>query len=43
MAGYASMNIDEPLDLIKLSVDERIYVKCRHDRELKGKLIVSIN
>ncbi len=40
MAGYSSMNVDEPLDLIKLSIDERIYVKCRHDRELRGKLIV---
>ncbi|OQR97738.1 U6 snRNA-associated Sm-like protein LSm3 [Achlya hypogyna] len=31
-------SIDEPLDLIKLSLDERIYVKCRGDRELRGKL-----
>ena len=31
-------SIDEPLDLIKLSIDERIYVKCRGDRELRGKL-----
>ena len=30
--------IDEPLDLIKLSVDERVYVKCRGDRELRGNL-----
>lgn len=28
----------EPLDLIRLSIDERIYVKCRGDRELRGKL-----
>ena len=28
----------EPLDLIRLSVDERIYVKCQGDRELRGKL-----
>ena len=27
-----------PLDLIKLSLDERIYVKLRNDRELRGKL-----
>ncbi len=32
--------IEEPLDLIKLSLDERIYVKMRNDRELKGRLHV---
>lgn len=30
--------MEEPLDLIRLSIDERIYVKCRGDRELRGKL-----
>ena len=30
--------VDEPLDLIRLSIDERIYVKCRGDRELRGRL-----
>lgn len=30
--------MEEPLDLIKLSIDERVYVKCRNDRELRGKL-----
>jgi hypothetical protein len=25
-------DMDEPLDLIRLSIDERIYVKCRGDR-----------
>ncbi|KAE9117584.1 hypothetical protein PF006_g18779 [Phytophthora fragariae] len=34
----AMASIDEPLDLIKLSVAERIYVKCRGDRELRGVL-----
>jgi len=33
--------MEEPLDLIRLSIDERVYVKCRGDRELKGKLHVS--
>jgi hypothetical protein len=33
--------MEEPLDLIRLSIDERIYVKCRGDRELRGKLHVS--
>mmetsp|Transcript_1019 Transcript_1019/g.3025 ORF Transcript_1019/g.3025 Transcript_1019/m.3025 type:complete len:94 (-) Transcript_1019:25-306(-) len=28
----------EPLDLIRLSIDERVYVKCHGDRELRGKL-----
>ena len=26
------------MDLIRLSLDERIYVKCRGGRELRGKL-----
>lgn len=30
--------IVEPLDLVRLSLDERIYVKLRGDRELKGRL-----
>ncbi|KYQ99641.1 LSM domain-containing protein [Tieghemostelium lacteum] len=30
--------VEEPLDLIRLSLDERIFVKMRQDRELKGKL-----
>ena len=30
--------IDEPLDLVKFSIDERVYVKCKGDRELRGKL-----
>lgn len=30
--------VKEPLDLIKLSLDERIYVKLRGDRELRGVL-----
>lgn len=33
--------MQEPLDLIRLSIDERVYVKCRGDRELKGRLHVS--
>jgi len=30
--------VEEPLDLIRLSLDERIYVKMKGDRELRGKL-----
>jgi hypothetical protein len=32
--------MEEPLDLVRLSIDERVYVKCRGDRELRGKLHV---
>jgi U6 snRNA-associated Sm-like protein LSm3 len=32
--------MEEPLDLIRLSIDERVYVKCRGDRELRGILHV---
>ena len=32
-----SNTVEEPLDLIRLSLDERIYVKMRNDRELRGK------
>merc|ERR1719420_867084 len=30
--------VEEPLDLIHLSLDERIHVKLRGDRELRGQL-----
>uniref|UniRef100_A0A672HQC1 U6 snRNA-associated Sm-like protein LSm3 n=1 Tax=Salarias fasciatus TaxID=181472 RepID=A0A672HQC1_SALFA len=30
--------VEEPLDLIRLSLDERIYVKMKNDRELRGRL-----
>lgn len=33
-------SIEEPIDLVRLSLDERIYVKLRGDRELRGKLHV---
>lgn len=31
----------EPLDLVRLSLDEVVFVKLRGDRELKGRLHVS--
>lgn len=40
-ATTADSNVAEPLDLIRLSLDERIYVKTRNERELRGKLHVS--
>ena len=33
-----SGGVEEPLELIRLAVDERIYVKLRGERELWGKL-----
>ena len=30
--------VEEPLDLIKFSLDEKVYVKMRNDREIRGKL-----
>ncbi|KAF5444577.1 hypothetical protein F2P56_033701, partial [Juglans regia] len=38
MASEEDSAVKEPLDLIRLSLDERIYVKLRSDRELRGKL-----
>ena len=38
------MSVEEPLDLIRLSIDERIFVKCRGNRpstapERRGRII----
>ncbi|KAL4423439.1 hypothetical protein ABPG77_005391 [Micractinium sp. CCAP 211/92] len=30
--------VREPLDLIRLSLDEKVYVKLKGERELRGKL-----
>ncbi|KAE8410797.1 hypothetical protein BDV36DRAFT_276695 [Aspergillus pseudocaelatus] len=35
-AGTTS--VSEPLDLVRLSLDEIVFVKLRGDRELKGRL-----
>ena len=35
--------VDEPLDLINLFLDEKIYVKMRNERELRGKSMPMIN
>ena len=34
----ASQAVEEPLDLIRLSLNERILVKCRGGRQLRGQL-----
>jgi len=41
--NMATTAVERPLDLVRLSLDERIYVKCKGDRELRGKLHVSID
>ena len=38
----ASSGIQEPFDLIRLSLSERVFVKLRGDRELTGVLHVRI-
>ena len=37
----ATVAVEEPLDLVRYSLDERVFVKMRNDRELRGKLHVS--
>ena len=37
-AVSASDTVEQPLDLIRLSLDERVLVKCRGGRELRGVL-----
>ena len=34
--------VSEPLDLVRLSLDEIVFVRLRGDRELKGRLHVCI-
>lgn len=36
-------SVSEPLDLVRLSLDEIVFVKLRGDRELKGRLHVSLS
>jgi U6 snRNA-associated Sm-like protein LSm3 len=36
----ASFVVEVPLDMVRLSVDEVVLVKCRGNRELRGKLHV---
>ena len=36
VASKFTSTIDEPLDLVRLCLDERIYVKLRGDRGLRG-------
>ncbi|RKU46909.1 U4/U6-U5 snRNP complex subunit lsm3 [Coniochaeta pulveracea] len=36
--GDEGANVSEPLDLVRLLLDEFVFVKLRGDRELKGRL-----
>ena len=36
----ADKTIQEPMDLVRFCIDERVYIKLRGDRELFGKLHV---
>jgi U6 snRNA-associated Sm-like protein LSm3 len=38
----AGAPVSEPLDLVRLSLDEVVFVKLRGDRELKGRLHVRL-
>ena len=37
MATEEDNTVREPLDLIRLSLDEKVYVKLKGERELRGK------
>lgn len=39
----ATSSVSEPLDLVRLSLDEVVFVKLRGDRELKGRLHVRLS
>ena len=41
--GPAGGSVSEPLDLVRLLLDEVVFVKLRGDRELKGRLHVRFN
>ena len=32
--------VSTPMDLVKQSIGKEVYVRCKYDRELKGKLHV---
>ncbi|KNB46821.1 hypothetical protein JH06_0020 [Blastocystis sp. subtype 4] len=32
-------SVTQPLDLIRLSLDEEVIIKCRGNREIRGRLI----
>lgn len=42
MSSGKAKGIEEPLDMIRLCIDEPIYIKMKGERELRGKLHVSL-
>lgn len=42
MADALTSGVQEPLDLIRLSLSERVFVKLRGERELSGILHASL-
>ena len=40
-SGAGANPVNEPLDLVRLSLNEVVFVKLRGDRELQGRLHVS--
>lgn len=40
VGNESELTVKEPLDLVKLSLQERVRVKLRHERELVGTLHV---
>lgn len=38
----ASQTVEVPLDLVHLALDQSVFIKCRGDRDLQGKLLVRI-
>ena len=40
VAKQHATTIAEPMDLVLLSLKDKVYVKCRNGRELRGKLVV---
>jgi U6 snRNA-associated Sm-like protein LSm3 len=42
VADEGGASVAEPLDLVRLSLDEIVFVKLRGDRELKGRLHVRV-
>jgi len=37
-----SISVSEPLDLVRLCIDEFVHIKLRGDRELRGRLHVCL-
>ena len=38
--AYSRKQAEEPIDLVLMSLKEKVYVKCKFGRELRGKLVV---